>query len=331
MVAQVKEVKSAHTRDLLAKRNVVGVGLGYKISEGVITDELSLVVSVTHKRDPSVLEAQDLVPQQVDGVRTDVVETGPLYAFDLGPRDRWRPVVPPGVSVGHFRITAGTFGCLVRRGEEVFILSNNHVLANVNEAQAGDHILQPGPADHGTAADHVASLADFVPLDFGTSAPECPFAEWSAKLLNAVAGALGSHHKLEAVRQTDGVNHVDAALARPLSPDLVTNEILHIGAPAGIGEATLGTEVQKTGRTTDYTQGTITQVDATVRIDYYGPSALFTDQLIATPMSEPGDSGSAVLDMEQRVVGLLFAGSGAATVINPIDAVLTALNVELAL
>jgi S1-C subfamily serine protease len=133
------------------------------------------------------------------------------------------------------------------------------------------------------------------------------------------------------VRQTAGVNRVDAALARPLTPDLVTYEILRIGVPTGLGEALLGMEVQKTGRTTDYTQGTITQVDATVRIDYYGPSALFTDQLIATPMSEPGDSGSAVLDMTQQVVGLLFAGSTGATVINPIDAVLTALNVELAL
>jgi V8-like Glu-specific endopeptidase len=48
-------------------------------------------------------------------------------------------------------------------------------------------------------------------------------------------------------------------------------------------------------------------------------------------MSQPGDSGSAVLDMDRRVVGLLFAGSDAATVINPIGEVLSALNVEVAL
>jgi len=68
-----------------------------------------------------------------------------------------------------------------------------------------------------------------------------------------------------------------------------------------------------------------------VRIDYRGPSALFAGQLIAGPMSQPGDSGSAVLDMDRRVIGLLFAGSDAATVINPIGPVLVALNVELAL
>jgi len=329
LIAQVKQVKGAYVYDLLCRRNVVGVGLGYKISQGVSTGELGLVVSVTHKVDPSALAAGDLVPRALDGVKTDVVETGVLRAFQ-GPRDRWRPVIPPGVTVGHYHITAGTFGCLVRRGEEHFILSNNHVLCDCNRGQEGDAILQPGPADGGTSDDRVATLADYVPLDFGTAPPECPIAEWSAKLLNYVAGAFGSHHRLQAMKQTEGVNRVDAALARPLSPDLVSNEILYIGVPAGVGTATLETEVQKTGRTTGHTQGTITQIDATLRIDYNGPTALFTGQLVAGPMSQPGDSGSVVLDMDRRVVGLLFAGSDAATIINPIGEVLSALNVELA-
>jgi hypothetical protein len=331
LVAQMKQVQGAYVYDLLTRRNVVGVGLGYKVSQGVQTDELSLIVSVTHKVDPSALAEHDLVPRALDGVRTDVVETGVLRAFGLGPRDRWRPIVPPGVSLGHYHITAGTFGCLVRRGREVFILSNNHVLADTNNGRAGDAILQPGPADGGTADDRIATLADYVPLDFGTAPPECPVAEWSAKLLNYVAGALGSSHQFQAVRQTAGLNRVDAALARPLSSDLVSNEILGIGVPTGAGTATLGTAVQKAGRTTGHTQDTITQIDATLRIDYRGPTALFTGQLVAGPMSQGGDSGSAVLDMDRRVVGLLFAGSDAATVINPIGEVLSALDVELAL
>ena len=331
LIAQAKQVKGAHVESLLAKSNVVGVGLGYKISQGVNTGELGLVVSVTRKATPSALAAKDMVPRVLDGVKTDVVETGVLRAFDLGPRDRWRPVVPPGVTIGHYRITAGTFGCLVRRGEERFILSNNHVLADVNAGQQGDAILQPGPSDGGTADDRIATLADYIPLDFGTAPAECPIAEFSAALLNFVAGAFGSSHQLQATKQTEGVNRVDAALARPLSPDTVSNEILTIGAPVGAGTATLGTEVQKTGRTTGHTQGTITQIDATMRIQYGSQSALFTGQLVAGAMSQPGDSGSAVLDMDKRVVGLLFAGSDVITIINPIDEVFAALNVELAL
>ncbi len=331
VMAQVRQAKGAHTQNLLKRRNVVGVGLGYKVSAGGATDELSLIVSVTRKMPPDVLSQKDMVPQRLNGVRTDVVELGVIRAFDLGPRDRWRPVVPPGVSVGHHRITAGTFGCLVRRGDQVFILSNNHVLADVNGGEAGDAILQPGPSDAGTAQDQIATLSDYVPIDFGTAPPECSVADWSAKLLNYVAGALGSSHQLQAVKQTQGVNRVDAALATPLSPDGVSSEILYIGAPIGVGEATLGTPVQKTGRTTGYTQGVITQIDATLRVDYSGRSALFTGQLVAGPMSQPGDSGSAVLDMDGRVVGLLFAGSDVSTIINPIDEVFSALEIELAL
>jgi len=330
LLAQAKQVKKTHVFDLLKKRNVVGVGLGYKISQGVNTGKLGLIISVTRKESPSALAAGDIVPQMLGGIKTDVVETGLLHAFDLGPRDRWRPVVPPGVTIGHYQITAGTFGCLVQRDGEPFILSNNHVLANTNQGKPGDAILQPGPADGGTSNDRVATLADYVPIDFGSTSSECPIADLSVQVLNYVAKALGSSHQLQAVKQTKGTNTVDAAIAQPLSPDMVTNEILYIGVPTGVGEATLGTEVQKTGRTTGHTEGAITQIDATVRINYNGSTALFTGQLIAGAMSQPGDSGSAVLDIEKQVVGLLFAGSESTTVINPIDDVFSALNVDLA-
>ena len=67
---------------------------------------------------------------------------------------------------------------------------------------------------------------------------------------------------------------------------------------------------------------------ATVRVDYGGGrSALFTGQIMASAMSDGGDSGSAVFDAERRLVGLLFAGSEFATVLSPIQAVLDALGI----
>jgi hypothetical protein len=335
-LAQAKQIKETHTTQLLQKRNVVGVGLGYKISQGRSTGELSLVISVARKMPKAALSSEDLVPKAMDGMTTDVVETGvlraqPASAQDLGPQDRWRPVVPPGVSIGHYKITAGTFGCLVRRGEELFILSNNHVLANVNDCEEWDPILQPGPSDGGTTDDRIARLAQWVPIEFESEPSECNVANFAATLLNYFAEALGSRHQLKPVKKDGGLNRVDAALAKPLPPHTMSKEILGIGIPAGIATATLGTEVQKSGRTTGHTRGTITQIDATVRIDYYGPQAVFAGQLVASAMSQGGDSGSAILDMERRVVGLLFAGSHATTILNPIDEVLSALEVEVAL
>jgi len=331
ITARASEARAAHTRSLFRKRNVVGVGVGHKQSAGVVRDELSVVVSVVRKMPAADLAPGDLIPQDLDGIRTDVVETGRLVAFGTGTRDRWRPVVPPGVSLGHHGITAATFGCLVRRGDRLFILSNNHVLADSNRGQVGDAILQPGPADGGSSDDRIAVLSDFVPIDFGTEPSECPIADLMATIVNWAAAALGSSHRVRAFQQTPGVNYVDAAIAEPLSPDIVRSEILFIGAPVSAGVASLGMRVQKTGRTTGYTQGTVSQIDATVRIDYGGREGIFSGQFIAGPMSQPGDSGSAVLDRDRRVVGLLFAGSELTTVCNPIAPVLSALGVDLVL
>ncbi len=310
-----RSVKLTYGMDLLRKRNTVACGIGYKITGGQVTDELAVIVSVTQKLPVAQLSREDLVPKMVDGVPTDVVETGVIRAFQ-GHQDRWRPA-RPGISVGHYAITAGTFGCLVRREDQHFILSNNHVLANINQGRPGDAILQPGPADGGTQADKIAELADYVPIDFGAQPPGCAASLW---------GLLGGRRPAQPT--AEGENRVDAALARPLSGDLVSADILEIGVPTGVAEATLGTRVQKSGRTTGLTTGQITQIDVTVRVDYNGPTATFVGQLMAGAMSAPGDSGSAVLDMERRVVGLLFAGSDVTTLINPIQAVLEALRVE---
>ena len=87
---------------------------------------------------------------------------------------------------------------------------------------------------------------------------------------------------------------------------------------------------KKSGRTTGLTQGQVDQIDVTVNVQFgAGRIAQFTDQLLAGPMSQGGDSGSAVLDMDRNLVGLLFAGSDNTTIMNRIQNVFTALNVSL--
>ncbi len=323
-----RTVKREHIQFLFGKPNVITCGVGFKESKGIATDEPCVVVGVTKKVAQAQLTAQALVPKVLSqDIKTDVVEVGKIRAFQ-GHQDRWRPA-PGGVSIGHYAVTTGTLGCLVTKNGQIHILSNNHVLANSNDAKAGDAILQPGSHDGGTMADQIATLAEFVPIDFGDSPPECGIATGAEKLLNAVAKAIGSRHRLSAFQESPGTNLVDAALALPTSPDVVDKEILKIGVPRGVHEATLGTAVQKSGRTTGHTTGRITQIDVTVQVAYGTRTATFTDQVMAGAMSAGGDSGSAVLDEEGYVVGLLFAGSETTTIINPIQAVMDALGVEI--
>jgi hypothetical protein len=321
------QAKRLHAGDLFERKNVVAVGVGFKESEGQQTDEASVVVGVTRKVPVAQLSADDLVPRQIGSVRTDVQEVGVFRAWQLGPQDRHRPAVP-GISCGHTDVTAGTFGCLVRRGADFFLLSNNHVLANTNQGTLGDSILQPARYDGGTLDDQIAVLDQWVPIGMGVGESECPMAQSTVSVLNALASTLGSHSRVMALQKQDAENRVDCALARPLSPDLVRPDILYIGTPRGVRQGALGMPVQKTGRTTGHTTGRITQIDVTVQVDYNGQMVTFVDQLMTTGMSKGGDSGSVVLDMDRYAVGLLFAGSDLATMINPIHAVLSALNVQ---
>jgi hypothetical protein len=291
------------------------------------------VTLVSRKLPPAGLTREALVPKTIDGVPVDVVEVGLLRAFQAR-TDRWRPA-PGGVSLGHYKITAGTFGGVVRdrnTGDRL-ILSNNHVLANSNNAQAGDPILQPGPADGGQMrTDTIASLERFIPIVFDTAPPACGVATGAADLANAIARALGSTHRLEAVQaDPTATNLVDAAVARPADDGDILDEILEIGEPDGTIPAMLGMPVRKSGRTTGFTTGAIIVLDATVTISYgLGQSARFEDQIVTGAMSQGGDSGSLLVYGDyQEAVGLLFAGSEQTTIHNPIQTVLDALEVVL--
>lgn len=320
--------KRNHLQSVLSRSNVIACGVGYKVTDYGVTDELAIVASVVRKLPVAQLAESELVPRQLDGVKTDVIETGEFQAFQTA-RDRWRPLIPPGVSVGHLNATAGTFGCLVRRGNETYILSNNHVLANANHCKIGDPILQPGRHDGGVPQDRVGTLADFVPLDFGSDPSDCSFSTITEKAFNFLATIFHSQHRMMAFQETPGSNRVDAALARLDNPAATTADIIGIGRPRGQRRANLGTQVKKSGRTTGYTEGRIIQIDVTSQVAIGPREARFEGQYMTTPMSEPGDSGAAVLDKQNYVIGLLFAGSDAATLINPIQAVLQALRIQI--
>jgi hypothetical protein len=265
----------------------------------------------------------------VDGAPTDVVQTGVIRALQA-PTERFRPA-PGGVSVGHVAITAGTLGCWVMKNGQKVILSNNHVLANSNDAEIGDAILQPGPFDGGSfPQDHIANLTQFVLISFQGEPSECQFANAVISVFNLGCRMIDSNTRYKVTKIQAEDNRVDAAIATPLNAADVKDEIINIGPIQGTVQGELGMAVKKSGRTTGFTTGEIQQVDVTANVQYgAGQIAVFTDQLLAGAMSQGGDSGSAVLDDNNRLTGLLFAGSDTTTIINRIENVFSALGVSL--
>lgn len=286
---------------------VQGLGIGDKLTHGEPTGELALRVYVEKKKPRA--KVSDPVPKVVmvpgagEGI-TDVIELGRVVPELF--TERIRPAMP-GCGVGHSAVTVGTFGCLVRKKGDtngLYLLSNAHVLANEGIAAAGDGIIQPGTLDGGsTDGDSIARLTDFVPFDF---------------------------------TETSFPNLVDAAIAKVRRRNWAQPKlrILDI-APAGVSKTVRrGMHIRKVGRTTDFTTGVIADVHLRLALKYHRPSGSgrgrvgFRDQVLCTRYSAAGDSGSVILNNNDKIVGLHFAGSPSGSIFNRITHVLELLDIE---
>lgn len=314
--------------------NVIGMGIGYKKNGQQETDELAILFFVEKKVPAEVLKVDEVIPKRIGRVSTDVIEVGEMRF--LGRTEKMRPA-PPGTSIGHYKVTAGTFGAVVRdrKSGEVLILSNNHVLANASDgsdgkANPGDPIYQPGVYDGGTSDDLIGYLERFVPIYRFSKDTECNIAALGVRAANAVIQAFRPYYQLRLERR-GMVNICDCAVARPVDPSVVTPEILEVGRVSGVGDVHPGLEVKKSGRTSGLTVGKVAAVRVTLNVSMGHSSDVvrFQEQVMMELKSAPGDSGSLILDMDNRAVGLLFAGSGDYTVCNPIHVVLDKLDVDL--
>ena len=292
-------VQNRHTPELMRRDGIIGTGV--RVSAA---GESIVVYAVT----PSHAAAAR-VPARLDGYAVDVVVTGRIDAVRAtNPQLKARPA-PSGFSVGHPDITAGTIGAKVKDGAgNVYILSNNHVLANSNAASIGDATLQPGPYDGGTSADQIGTLADFETIVMGGAS-----------------------------------NTMDAAIALVNGADLTGSTPADAyGAPGTTvySSGLLNKGVQKFGRTTGHTTGTVTETNVTVSVCYVprgmfscAEAATFTGQIGISPgdFSAGGDSGSLIVtnDTNKSLVGLLFAGSSTRTLANPIGPVLQRFGVSI--
>lgn len=316
-LARAIAAQEAHTDALLAQVGVVGTGVSVNAGGQPVVVVFAETTGVAG------------IPGNVDGVPVVVYVTGQITALhhraghtggpggggdptptpeptgEIDPTARFDRPVPIGVSTGHPSITAGTIGARVTDGTNIYALSNNHVYAAGNAASVGDSVIQPGTFDGGSVlTDIIGTLAAFVSIDF--------------------SGA---------------DNRVDAAIALSSTADLGNSTPGDgYGTPSSIDKnASVSEKVQKYGRTTGLTKGRIWAINVTVNVNYGDVDgdgdndvARFVGQLAVRGggFSAGGDSGSLVVTQSgDQPVGLLFAGSSNATIINPIGDVLSAFGV----
>ena len=308
------------------KRNVVGYSkkLRKRIKDGEEVEEEVIRIYVSQKVDHSSLSLRDLIPGEIDGVPTDVVEIGEMKALDAHPQahvTRTRPLVA-GISIGNWAITAGTLGWFFEDAAgRVALGSNAHVFADdpLTPSSEETRIVQPGRADQGRVPeDVVATYLWHQPL----AGSECTLSNVVAGLLNGVSSLLGRKTRfelslfekakidfgvaeptvdyeirLQTAEECEGfvglgfagsdqssflckAEHIEAAGWSPVDKEIVP--------------VTVGDQIHKVGRTTEYTTGRVLDDSAYGRVSYGGVSFVeFDDVILTTKMLEGGDSGSA--------------------------------------
>jgi hypothetical protein len=287
------------TSDAIPKSDDAGVGIDVEYMPIQVVRAKKKAPSATRRR------ARPAGAQRAAATAA-VPEAATAQAAAATPqRDHRRPV-QAGVSISPLDANfVGTLGCfLLRRqvdAEELFVLSNNHVLANVDQLPVGTRIVQPGPEvpPFLTRPDDVfARLHTAIPLQF-PGGPDRPpvLNQFDAAIASVTDGTLIERGRMFGIPQYD---------------------------PSKVLPAVPGMRVMKMGRTTGLTRGTIvaTAIQGT-QVNYgtlqFPRIAVFQNTIRITgdnntPFSLPGDSGSVILDEATgHPVALLFAGDGTRT------------------
>lgn len=274
----------------MKQKGIAGIGVGF-INEKNRKAGAGLIV-YTHGNHPAIMK---LVPQavglQIAGASVSVpvraVHSGAFRSFASAQTNRYKEKIRPvkaGYSVGR-PDASGTAGLIVTNYPEqnqLYVLSNNHVLNNDNSPSFTETV-QPGGADGGRSGiDAIGRLDRFVTLS------------------------------------KTGDNFVDGATSIPLRNSLLTPRYATVGElPGHVASYRIGDKLKKVGRTTGLVKGVVESINTDIMVDYgdYGNlgTIRFRNQTVikgANRVSLPGDSGSVWLrERDNFAAAVNFAGT----------------------
>jgi Putative peptidoglycan binding domain/Trypsin-like peptidase domain len=309
-IKKIEDVKDEAIAELMAMDGVTGVDIGYRYKAGVRTDEICLRVHVEKKKDK--LTKGQKIPAKIKGISTDIIESKiDLQALTTVMNAELSVVDNQAYDVMQGGITISTDS------------------PDGQSAETGT--LGLVVMDNVTKKPVILTNGHVVGGDVGTiGKPVYQLFSWT--LGNSPVG-----HVLRA-RQREGI---DAAVIS-IENKNYSFDVVDLGGIKGTsGNVTLGMTVRKRGRTTRLTEGIVEGVKGTYGSPTGGPA--YQDIITIAPVgitdfSIHGDSGSVVVNTNNEVVALLYAGfestlvGGALsgrTVAIPIQNVMKAMNIQL--
>ena len=280
-VDRAKAIKARYGAALLKYPHVRGLGVGFKVKSGKRINKLALRVYVTEKVPRRRLKRADRLPREIEGLAVDVIVRQLHFrAFD--------PTHPsPTHAIRYGELLGGiTLGILGR----------------------GTGTLGGGVFDNG-------SLMDVILTNWHVACTEVDCSSGNVLQPSGFDGA-GQERQVGNVLRSVLNERVDCAILTLNGVAFLERTVLDVGPLGVAAEAELGMTVQKSGRTSGLTTGTITDVDADVDVaSASGGSDTFHHEGQIEfegdeGMVQAGDSGSLLLDGNGNVVGLVYAANG---------------------
>ncbi|HYT74090.1 MAG TPA: hypothetical protein VEL79_05020, partial [Vicinamibacterales bacterium] len=290
-----RKIKQRAARRLLRVPGINAVGLGGRIVGGRPTGDVAIKVFVTRKRPASEVPPDELVPASIEGVPTDVVELGrvrratgvPGVTRPSGKLADFKEYSPlrGGISVAtEGKQGFATLGCLLvdpNDSSGVYALTNHHVVTVDGKLSLSRQVAHPSTTN--STFDEASSIG-------------------------IVAAGID-----------DGIR--DAAIVRLATGGEWLPLIEEIGWVRGTHDVTLDEmrteqyQVRKRGTKTGLTGGVVVGYDVETAVE----GSITKGNLIIRPNADPadpeevtffsfeGDSGSAVVNEANEVVGLFYA------------------------
>lgn len=313
-----KTYEKARTQ-LMQIPGVIGVGVGLKEKDGKVTEDISLQVYVQQKKSESSLPADQIIPKEIEGIPTDVLLVGETTSSGCNNQTRYSSV-RGGIQITNnkpqaadpTKIDVGTLGCVgtlnnSTERDKYVLLSNNHVIY-ANGAAENDLIYQPNRNVNTAFEGAIGKIMDLhfeQDVTYPDGGPNSYFIDCArAKILTDFSSCCCNCNKGVGFDNEITELNVNAVNTISNHRDVISDLTI------------IGQQVFKVGRTTGRTVGKVTSISGPhthngnainniIKIQF-DTSVTATNCEGQARFSNKGDSGSAIIDGQNRIIGLLF-------------------------
>jgi hypothetical protein len=304
-------------RETLAKLpNVVAMGIGMKETAGKFTDEIVIRVFVEQKISRDLIAPQDLIPAEINGIKTDVLT--PLVVTDDSDvcgderRDltKFRPI-QAGIAISTDSTSYGTLGWFgtLDADDTPILLTNKHVLYDATNTTDNRHLKVAQP--------QLGSPSTCCCCECGSD--------------NAIGESIIGIRDIAPASNTSvdcAIAKIDPAIAAEIIYEITNNATDEVLTVTGTGVAVVGDRVRKIGARSGFTTGTVVHLgDIAVAApnDSAGTAIIVRQgQVLIIPVAEEtyqvregvckfafsnsGDSGAVILNDDDEIIALNWGG-----------------------